>query len=1052
MSFRKLREANFSQPSPWPYYTICYILGKKGGIFYDGPSATRWLEEHFTVPKTEEVALKVYLFAQGVMREPFLYITSCEHSLSADMLYAGRAFDSHDDARIQEARRNFLTKRGGLPRFKMHFRDLITLLARTQLENPQDPHFLMLEASIYYAGTHSVEKNFARSSSLYEKALTLAPQNSTCLSRLGEMYQTGGFGLERNLKQAAQYLRRLYNMNPHDHELLVSLVKLYCDYKPHKALSLLRRSIRLNPESNVARQWLQKLSCDTTLTFQEPFFYIALDHPLRGNLQEATTGRVLRLSAGYRCQLTNRSLLELRNENFKANGFGYLIACIESQAGTLFYDGLAAVAYLEKQWVDPVRGAKCERLSLFIQGAPGEPFITMKSWEGAFSSEIKRAALAFSTKNSEEVHESRRIFLSEAMDYNIHRKDIIPLFETAIKHYPKNIGLPFLLANIYYMGSDTLEKNFSKAAALFTSILLLEPETTAALLRLGEIWRQGGWGIVKDVLKAEEFLLKAYGINPRSPLVLDSLIDLYLQNKEPKKVLNLLLEAQRKNPGNLLAINRLANLYAEGQGPFTQNFAQAKELYGEILKKEASNVDALLGLGKLLLYGDNFVGCDLIGAEALFKKAQEQEPDNDTPLVLLGTLYFHGGPGFSPNLLKARQCLERAIKINPQNKEVPALLGELLLCKTSEFAPNPPRARELLEKAVLITPASLPILYKLAKLYLEAPLGVEKNVHRACDLMEEAYRLAPKNPPIIETLSVALYEESCLERNLRQRVFLLRRIVAINPHHWQACANLGTLLLSGVPPSIAADESEAIDFFAKASRLHPLLVDHLLRLGQFYRNGGKTVGISFAKALTYFEEVLRQDPSNIVALFSVASLFFYGAKDLHEDWTRAASYFDKVLLYDEHNIHAKRCLAEMLRLGGHTLSASPEKSRSLFEDILHHDPYDCFARESLAMLLLESGNKNNDEVQKALNYINQAHTINSDDSFTKMLLAELDEAVYLQRNANFFASINVFFSATLIEIFHQDRRQSLRKLENSLDTIITSFSDLHIGPRADEKI
>jgi len=1083
-SFRTLRDNNLTDPNPIPY-AISYIQCKDGGIFCDGPAATRWLENYFIHPKTKATALKVYLFAQGALKEPFLYITSCSGGLTRDMRHAGIAFDPDHDDESEMYRKNFFTQREGLPRFKMHFADLMPFLRRVQLENPKDPHFLMLEASIYYVGTGSVQKNFAEAARLYEKALTLAPQNREALYRLGQMYRTGGFGVLKKRNLAKKYLRQTCALNPWDHEALATLVSFFCEYKPHKALRALKKTIRLFPDHQFARALLQKLSCDTAICYREPTFHIIPDQPFLHPLFYRTIGPALIVPSGILCPIEKKPLLELRNAHFKKNAFPYLIACIESEKSSIFCDALAAIRHLEKQWTNPQTDDAPVRLSLFIQGAPDEPFIAMTDCEKVLSPEIKRAILAFSTENSLEVYENRARFLDEAMHYNIHRKDLIPLFESAIQCSPKDVSLRFSLANLYYMGSDTLEKDCQKAAALFDSILLIEPRNMNALVRLGTICRRGGWGILKDVPKAEKCLLEAYSINPANTIALNELVELYLQNKDPQKAINLLLDARKKNPHSTIPIDRLASLYykgsppmppdggqaeklwqealhidpnnaalscrlahlyAEGCEPFPRNYAKAKLLYEEVLKKDEGNVEALLGLGNLLFSGDATIPRDLAGAEKLFLKAQQKEQNNDAALTALGKLYYYGGPGFESIPEKAVAYFEDALRQNPQNQEALELLGELLLSGAANMPPNLKRARELLEEAYRLNPSSLVAPYKLAKLYMKGGLGVEKNIARARQIAEEAYQLAPKNPPIIKTLSDVLYEESCMQQSMQSRIELLRRAIAVDPKNWQALACLGTILLYG-SYKIAANEEEAIGYLEKARVLHMLPVHTLNLLGQFYLHGGKKIQQNSRHAIDYFEEALQQDASNTVALMGIASLFFFGAKDFPEEWTRAKLYFERTLFCDRNNVQAKRCLAEMLRLGSWGLSSDHREAFDLFGEILNDYPNDCFALVGLGMILLESSLRNKADEEKALSSLSLARNLNPDDVFTASVL----HAALLETNNTISINPNMAQSVTLSELFHQDRRSALREIEDPIDTLGICFRNLRLDTSTDEK-
>lgn len=178
---------------------------------------------------------------------------------------------------------------------------------------------------------------------------------------------------------------------------------------------------------------------------------------------------------------------------------------------------------------------------------------------------------------------------------------------------------------------------------------------------------------------------------------------------------------------------RIASLASEASRNFTEeNFAEAENLYEEILKIDRQNTYTLCNLGIIK---------DRIGkhaeAEVLFNKALAYDPKHSRAHLMLGILYFRG-----ENFDAALESIGQAVRYDPQNAYAHNYIG--LIASHKGWMK---RAEEEFKKAISVDPNFAEAYFNLSILYITSE---ESTRDQAEELYFKALDRGAKPDPVME--------------------------------------------------------------------------------------------------------------------------------------------------------------------------------------------------------------------------------------------------------------------------------------------------------------
>jgi len=721
-------------------------------------------------------------------------------------------------------------------------------------------------------------------------------------------------------------------------------------------------------------------------------------------------GTILQLPANDICPLANKTFAALRQANFQANFFPYTIVYIQCKNSGIFCDGQAAIRHLEKSFpiINPKTGETAEKVYLLYQGMSQLPFYHLEDCEKALSQEIKTICLTCSLEDTQEVRDTRRAFLVRGSPYNFHGQDLIPLFERAIQENGPNCALLQNAGAVYHTGSNTLKKDFQKAAFYYEEAAKLEPTNTKVLLLLVKMYRSAEHGLAKDLKKAEERLLQLLKLKPTDHDILHALSSLYKEKGEAQKIIPFLEEAIKLEPKNLFAIEwlgnllrqgvngvpknleraaklweeviaikadhitvlmELAHLYKEGGENFPKNEAKAQAKYEQVLHFDPKHVDALFELGLMLSLIDKGKKSDYEKAEKLLLQAYKIAPKQDYILAALAQLYYC----VTPDLQKSVFYCEAVLKLNAKNEFVPRIYSQILLEGGPNVPQDIPRGVKLAEEALVTYPDEIPIIIKLANVYQSGSGTVPQNIPRAIALWKKAFA---ENPAIFDTFR---------KESLVAPIQLFRQALKTSPNDMAAQEILGILLLHPHNEN-PNDESEGIKLLES---IKPTTITALRRLGEFYENGGKTIAKNWKRAKEYYEQVLERDQNNQLAAYALAFILFTGSDDVAKDWARTEKLLTGFCKLNPELPSAYSLLGEIYQQGGFGVVQDNPKALQCFETALKLNPNYSFALASLGFLLYRGAVGIQQDKEKGLALAEKAVRINRNDGYVQGILSHM---------------------------------------------------------------
>ncbi|WP_422449224.1 RING finger domain-containing protein [Endozoicomonas sp. ALB091] len=220
------------------------------------------------------------------------------------------------------------------------------------------------------------------------------------------------------------------------------------------------------------------------------------------------------------------------------------------------------------------------------------------------------------------------------------------------------------------------------------------------LRNLGNLFKDGGEGIVVDLSKSEHWYLKAAGLG--DACAMNNLALLYLDGGEG-------LPADHQDQGKFLlfkaaglgdsgAMSNLGWHCFKGDKGFEQDLHQAKSWWLKAV--ELRYVLAMHHLGSLYLHGGENFPADLHQAKTLLLKVIELGKDPAiiaSAMYMLGRLYQYGGEGFKIDLLEAERWYLKAIELG--SHLAMSSLGHLYLRGGEKFPEHRYKGKRLLLKA-----------------------------------------------------------------------------------------------------------------------------------------------------------------------------------------------------------------------------------------------------------------------------------------------------------------------------------------------------------------
>ena len=197
---------------------------------------------------------------------------------------------------------------------------------------------------------------------------------------------------------------------------------------------------------------------------------------------------------------------------------------------------------------------------------------------------------------------------------------------------------------------------------------------------------------------------------------------------------------------------------------------------------------------------------------------------------------------------------------------------------------------------------------------------------------------------IKETFALAFQNHK--KNNFKDAEILYKKILKINPNHFESIFLLGTLLLQTKKFDLAKQ------FLQKAIHIQPNHMEGIYNLGNTLRELGE-----LQKAINCYQKVIQINPNYIVAYNNLGTVF----EELG-DYQRAMIYYQKILEIQPNHVGTYYNLGNVLnKLGDY------QKAINYYEKVIQIQPDYVDAHFNLANTLKELG-----EFQKAVNCYQKA--------------------------------------------------------------------------------
>jgi tetratricopeptide (TPR) repeat protein len=234
--------------------------------------------------------------------------------------------------------------------------------------------------------------------------------------------------------------------------------------------------------------------------------------------------------------------------------------------------------------------------------------------------------------------------------------DAVKEVQSVLKENPDDVQAHHLLARVYLssLGNSNTggasQEMLEKAISEFETVYRLDPSDAQSALMLGRLYKANN-----QPHKAEALFEKVLSANPDSRNVLVNLTQLYYDQGDYNKIINLLGDTpdSRMDPALLYL---LGNSYAR-----KRDFSKAEDVFNDALKREPDSEDirrayaeALIAQGKMQ------------DARAQLQAIVQSDPQSPMSYVRLSQLDMQMG-----NFDEARKGLEQARALSPDDPEIP---------------------------------------------------------------------------------------------------------------------------------------------------------------------------------------------------------------------------------------------------------------------------------------------------------------------------------------------------------------------------------------------
>ncbi|MEN8153787.1 MAG: sulfatase-like hydrolase/transferase [Acidobacteriota bacterium] len=279
-------------------------------------------------------------------------------------------------------------------------------------------------------------------------------------------------------------------------------------------------------------------------------------------------------------------------------------------------------------------------------------------------------------------------------------KKMITFQKFAVKDFPSNENVKFLLANSYFNNYE-----LDKAKHLCEEILIKNKKSTQALVLLGKIYLNK-----KDLSGSLDKFIKASLIEPKNIGIKKKMIFLYLKMRKNIKAIQILDKIAdddelKKNPDNIDLF-----IYLSKQFLRAGSYEKGIKLLTGIIDYSGEDPKIFTSLGDLYFRGKN-----INKAFNYYNKALELKKDHAPAMNGMGILFMTSSRSDNDisKLRKAWKYFDSAIKADPEFAEAYNGRGTANI-----FLQNQDLAVADLEKALELNPELIDIYFNLGIIYL----------------------------------------------------------------------------------------------------------------------------------------------------------------------------------------------------------------------------------------------------------------------------------------------------------------------------------------------
>lgn len=598
----------------------------------------------------------------------------------------------------------------------------------------------------------------------------------------------------------------------------------------------------------------------------------------------------------------------------------------------------------------------------------------------------------------------------------------IETFQKILENSPHYSPAKFYLGLCMYQ-----TKQFEQASSLLESFLSRNPNSIAAKKILG-----GTYLALGNKERAIGYLRQVIASDPSDTETLKILGLLALENKAPDEAINFFRKVADNEAENADNFIRLGLGYSAAKRP-----GAARKEYNRAIALNPELIEAELGiLGSYINNNEYKSAFDYVA------KLQQERPNDTDPLVMKSAVHLALG-----DKQAARQALEQALKLSPANPSIsnnlatialqdgdlgqaielyqetialhpehtPSLMG---LARLELITGNEEKALSIVQQALKVAPNNIEIRSTLATYYLK-----KNQANKASEIIEEADQQHSDNTRLLEIraktqIALGQYEQARgttsrlleLQPQSAEGYFLLAKLngqtnngdavlanltktLQLNPNHFDA-----KIILARIYSNNGAFDrvSAILDTLPQEYDSHPQIL-YLKGLRELRQKHPQP-------AYGFFIEAQAIEPRSEFIISTSVAEFHLGKiedglktlrtwltdnpKDLAVQYHLANS-----LLLLKRNTAAEKALRDTLRIQPNNLGAlnnlawlliekSPTEAEKLITEALVVAPNSLHALDTLAIIKL-----NNGQAERALDLLNKASTIDSNDPLIMYHLA-----------------------------------------------------------------